>query len=97
VKRIIPAAIAMGVGLIILVSYLVNNPVFFALRLVFIDWAVILAGLAVVAGGLNLLLVLARRVDQMALDWPCSLSSGACQSGYVCTGGGGGTDGPLQA
>jgi hypothetical protein len=63
----------MGVGLIILVSYLVNNPVFCALRLVFIDWAVILAGLAVVAGGLNLLLVLARRVDQMALDWPYSL------------------------
>lgn len=72
-KRIIPAAIAMGVGLIILASYLSNSNILLALRLVFTDWAVILAGLAVVAGGLNLLLVLARRVDQMAPDWPYSL------------------------
>ena len=62
-KYIIPAAIAIGVGLVILLSYLLPLPVLLPVRLVLTDWAAILAGLAVLVGILNLLLVHTRRIQ----------------------------------
>lgn len=72
-KYIIPAAIAIGVGLITLFSYFIAVPVLLALRLVLTDWAVILAGLAVLVGVLNLILINIRRVQTRARGWIYSL------------------------
>ncbi len=72
-KYVIPAAIAIGVGLITLLSYLVQNSQLLAIRLILTDWAVILGGLAVLVGLLNLLLVHARRVQAQSRGWFYSL------------------------
>jgi uncharacterized integral membrane protein len=69
----IPAAVAIGVGAIILVSYFITVPVLVAVRLVLTDWAVILGGLAVLAGVLNLIMIHSRRVQAQARGWVYSL------------------------
>ncbi len=68
-KYVLPAAIAIGVGLITLLSYFITSPVFMALRLVLTDWAVILGGLAVLIGLLNLILINFRRVQARTRGW----------------------------
>ncbi len=72
-KYIIPAAIAIGVGLVTLVTYFFEGADILNLRLVLTNWAVILGGLAVLVGVLNLLLVHARRVQSQARGWVYSL------------------------
>lgn len=68
-KYVVPAAIAIGVGLIILVSYLLPIPSLLPVRAMLTNWAVILGGLAVLIGVLNLLMVHARRIDAAEPGW----------------------------
>ena len=68
-RYVIPAAIAIGVGLVTLISYIVENALLVGVRLILIDWAVILAGLAVLVGLLNLLMMHLRRVQSGARGW----------------------------
>jgi len=62
-KYIIPAAIAIGVGLVTLIGYFIQTPELLALRQILTGWAVILGGLAVVVGLLNLIVVNFRRMQ----------------------------------
>jgi hypothetical protein len=72
-KYVIPAAIAIGVGLVLLASFVIPLPELQVLRLTMTNWAVILGGLAVIVGVLNLLLVHARRIEHADRGWPYSL------------------------
>ncbi len=72
-RYVIPAAIAIGVGLVTLLGYFFTGGQLVALRLIFTDWAIILGALAVLLGLLNLLIVHARRIDTQAPGWPYSL------------------------
>lgn len=72
-KYVVPAAMTIGVGLVVLISYLFAIPGLVAIRTVLVDWAVILGGLAVLVGVLNLLLVNARRVQKAERGWVYSL------------------------
>ncbi len=65
-KYIIPAAIAIGTGLIVLLSYFFSSPVLLVLRLTLVDWAVILGGMAVLIGIFNLVIVHFRRIQARA-------------------------------
>jgi hypothetical protein len=76
-KNIIPAAIAMGVGLVTLLGYFFTGGQLLALRLIFTEWAVILGALAVVLGVINLMIVHARRIDTRARGWVYSLLTAA--------------------
>lgn len=53
-KSPIATAIAIAVGLVVLIGYLVPVPVFLGLRLVLLQWAAILAGIALLVGMVNL-------------------------------------------
>ena len=62
-KYIIPAAIGIGVSLVVLAGTFIPQETLLAARLLLIDWAVILGGLAVLLGVLNLLIVNVRRTQ----------------------------------
>jgi hypothetical protein len=62
-KYIIPAAIAVGVGLVTLLGYFIQSAELLTLRTILINWAVILGGLAVLVGLLNLIIVHFRRMQ----------------------------------
>lgn len=72
-RSVLATAIAIAVGLIVLLSYFFEGGALLALRLVLVDWAITLAGLAVLVGILNLILVHIRRVDGFLKGWPYSL------------------------
>jgi hypothetical protein len=77
VKYVLPAAVAIAVGLITLISYFVDNPLLISVRLILTDWVIILAGLAVLVGVLSLLLANLRRVQAGARGWPYNLITAA--------------------
>ena len=60
----ISAAVAIAVGLLVLVGYFAPLGVLALVREVFIQWAVILAAVALVVGVINLLRVHARKISQ---------------------------------
>lgn len=62
-KYVIPAAIAIAVGLVTLLGYLIAIPELQTARVMLTDWAVVLAALAVLVGVINLLLVHTRRIQ----------------------------------
>jgi hypothetical protein len=62
-KYVIPAAVALGVGLVTLLGYFIQAPDLLTLRTILINWAVILGGLAVLVGLLNLIVVHFRRMQ----------------------------------
>lgn len=72
-KYVLPAAVAIGIGLVVLASYLVPNPLLFSIRLALTDWAAILAALAVLIGIFNLLLVNSRRIQSGGKGWVYNL------------------------
>lgn len=72
-KYILPAAVAIGVGLITLMGYFVDQPSLNSARLALVDWALTLSGLAVLIGVLNLLLVHLRKIQAGRKGWPYSL------------------------
>jgi len=73
VKYILPAAIAIGVGLVVLMSYFIDSTALSGARVALVDWAVTLAGLAVLAGVLNLLLAHLRKIQDGKKGWVYSL------------------------
>jgi hypothetical protein len=54
-KAPVYVAIAMGVGLIVLFGYFLNWELLISIRVVFLQWAVILAGFALLVGVINLI------------------------------------------
>ncbi len=62
-KYVIPAAIALGVGIVTLLGYFIQAADLLVLRTILINWAVILGGLAVLVGLLNLIIVHFRRMQ----------------------------------
>ena len=72
-KYILPAAIAIGTGLIVLFSYLIPIPDLLIARGVLIDWAVIVAGLVVLLGVANVIIVNARRIQRGETGWGYNL------------------------
>lgn len=72
-KYIVPAAVAIGVGLVVLMSYFIDNAALDSARLALVDWAVTLAGLAVLVGFLNLLLVHLRKIQTGNKGWVYSI------------------------
>jgi len=69
VKYIVPAAVAIGVGLVVLMSYFIEDTALAGARIALVDWAVTLAGLAVIVGVLNLLLVHLRKIQDGKKGW----------------------------
>jgi hypothetical protein len=65
-KYVIPAALAIGIGLITLLTYFVPVAELMSMRLILTNWAVVLGGLAVLIGVLNLILVHFRRIQGKA-------------------------------
>ncbi len=72
-KYILPAAVAIGSGIVTLLSYFLTTPMLVSTRTMLVDWAVVLGGLAVLVGVLNLLLVNARRIQAGERGWPYNL------------------------
>ncbi len=62
-KFIVPAAIAIGVGIVVLLGYFIPLDVLAQVRGVLVGWAVVLGGLAVLIGLLNLVVVHFRRMQ----------------------------------
>ena len=66
-KYVIPAALAIGVGLVTLLSYFFPTVTeLMSMRLILTNWAVVLAGLAMLIGVLNLILIHFRRIQGKA-------------------------------
>ena len=59
----ISTALAIAIGVIVLLGYFIDLPVLANLRKVFLSWGVILAAVALVVGVVNLLSVHARKVS----------------------------------
>ncbi len=60
---VVSAAIAIGTGLVVLLGYFFETPLLISLRLVFLQWAVTLAAVALLVGMLNLLRVHVNKVS----------------------------------
>jgi hypothetical protein len=73
IKSPIFAAIAIASGLIVLLGYFIDLPLLATLRQVFIDWAVILAAVALLLGVLNLLRVHLGKIRTRQKGSPYSL------------------------
>ncbi len=69
--RLIPVAIAIGFGLIILGGYFL--PDLNSFRVVLVDWAVIVAAMALLLGVINLGVVHLRKVIQFESSWVYSI------------------------
>jgi hypothetical protein len=69
IKGVLSTAIAMSTGIILLLGYFFNLG---ALREVILNWAIILAGVAVFVGVANLLLAHARKLSVREKNWPYS-------------------------
>jgi hypothetical protein len=85
-KSVIPAAIAIGVGIVTLLGFFFTSGQIVALRLIFTDWAVIVGALAVLLGLGNLMTVHARRIDQQAPGWVYSLLTALAAIGTLAIG-----------
>lgn len=60
----VSAAIAIGVGLVVLLGFFFETPILISLRLILLQWAVILAAAALLVGLLNLLSVHINRMTE---------------------------------
>jgi hypothetical protein len=63
-KAPVSTAIAIGVGLVVLLGYFISLPLLTNLREILVGWAVILAAVALFVGVANLLMVHGRRVTR---------------------------------
>ncbi len=71
-KSPISAAVAISVGLIIVLGYFLTLPVLDAVRSVLLDWAVILAAVATWIGAVNLISAHAGKINRRLPDTPYS-------------------------
>ncbi len=72
-RRILPVAVAISVGLIVLVGRFVQNVYLNGLSLFFLDTAVIVAAFAVLLGFVNVLSSHARKIRTRSVGWPYSI------------------------
>lgn len=70
-KKILPTIVAIGVGILTLVSYLVPAP---ELTSLLVQWAAGIAAFALILGAFNLLRVHARRFLRGRSGWPYSVT-----------------------
>ena len=68
-KRILPVAIAIAAGLIVLVDFFVYNPHLHALQQILVDWALILTAFALILGLFNVLAVHFKRIKDRQQRW----------------------------
>src|SRR5512137_2724594 len=72
-KRTLPAALAIAVGLFVLVALLLPVPLLSTIGTYFIDCAVIIAAFALFLGLLNVLRVHLRHFRERTKTWPYSV------------------------
>lgn len=72
-KNPVSAAIAIAVGIIILLGYFLVIPGLDSIRSIMLDWAVILAAVATWVGGVNLLSVHGNKIARRHPDTPYSI------------------------
>jgi uncharacterized membrane protein YhaH (DUF805 family) len=68
-KRILPMAIAIAAGLIVLADFFVYNPHLHALQQTLVDWALILTAFALILGLFNVLAVHFKRIKDRQQRW----------------------------
>jgi hypothetical protein len=73
VRRILPMAVAISVGLIVLVGRFVQNLYLNGLSLFFLDTAVIVAAFAVLLGFINVFSSHVRKIRTRSVGWPYSI------------------------
>jgi hypothetical protein len=74
VKRSVATAIAISVGLFVLLDFFVQNAFIGALKFVFVKWAIIVAAFAMVLGFLNVLIVHLDKILRFKQGWLYSIS-----------------------
>jgi len=62
VKRTLLIAVTITTGLVILMGYFINLPALVSVRKIFLNWAIILAAVALLIGLINLIVVHARKI-----------------------------------
>jgi len=72
-KKVLPTAIAIATGLIVLVDFFVRNPVIDGIGLALLDWAIILAAFAFIVGIFNILIVHFSKIIKRRRGWPYSI------------------------
>ena len=72
-KRRLPMATAIGIGLVVLLDRLITNPYLDALGLFFLDVGVILAAFALLVGFVNVFTVHLRKIRGRQPGWPYSI------------------------
>jgi nitrate reductase NapE component len=73
VNRPFATAIAIAIGLVVLLGYFLPIPALTAIRIYLVEWGVILAGVAVLVGVFNLLLSHLSKLRKREKGWPYSL------------------------
>lgn len=73
-KRVLPTAIAMAVGFLVLVDFFFDNFYLNALGVTLINWVVIIAAFALILGFLNVLAFHLRKIIQRQEGWPYSIA-----------------------
>ncbi len=73
-KRVLPAAVAMAAGFLVLVDFFFDNLYLNALGVTLIDWVVIIAAFALILGFLNILTFHLRKIIQRQEGWPYSIA-----------------------
>ena len=68
-KRILPMAIAIAAGLIVLTDFFIYNPQLHALQQILVDWALILAAFTFILGLFNVLTVHFKRIKARQPRW----------------------------
>ncbi len=63
-KRPLATAIAIAIGLIVLLGYFIPLPILTSVRIELVQWAIILAGVAVLVGVINLFSVHLKKIRQ---------------------------------
>jgi hypothetical protein len=74
VKRSVATAIAISVGLFVLLDFFVQNAFIGTLKFVFVKWAIIVAAFAMVLGFLNVLIVHLDKILRFKQGWLYSIS-----------------------
>jgi hypothetical protein len=72
-KRTLPTAIAIAVGLFVLAAVFVSSPLLDGLGTYFVDMAIIIAAFALFMGMVNVVRVHARKIHERQAGWPYSL------------------------
>lgn len=73
-KRVLPTAIAMAAGFLVLVDFFFDNPYLNTLGVTLIHWVVIIAAFALILGFLNILGFHLRKIIQRQEGWPYSIA-----------------------